>query len=68
MKILAKKPFLLYYFLRNDIDHAQVFGDDGGKPPRRRRSARVRKRRRLVGPLPPTWHSILKNYGKLPSV
>ena len=66
LEVLAKKPLLLYQFLRNDVDHAQVFGD-GGTPPRRRRSVRVRKKRRLVGPLPPTWHSILKNYGILPS-
>ena len=48
LEVLAKKPLLLYQFLRNDVDHAQVFG--GGKPPQRRRSARVRKKRRLVGP------------------
>jgi len=46
IEVLAKKPLLLYKFLRNDIDHAPLFGDVG-KPPRRRRSARVRKKRRL---------------------
>ena len=44
IKVLATKPLLLYQFLLNDIDHAQLFGDDGGKPPQRRRSARVRKK------------------------
>ena len=59
IEVLAMKPLLLYQFLLNDIDHTQLFGDDGGKPPRRRRSAQVRKKRRLVEP-PLTWHSLLK--------
>ena len=58
IEVLGKKPLLLYKFLRNDIDHAPLFGDVG-KPPRRRRSARVRKKRRLIGPS--SWHSILKS-------
>ena len=58
IEVLAKKPLLLYKFLRNDIDHTLLFGDVG-KPPRRRRSARVRKKRRLIGPS--SWHSILKS-------
>ena len=58
IEVLAKKPLLLYTFLRNDIDHTLLFGDVG-KPPRRRRSARVRKKRRLIGPS--SWHSILKS-------